>query len=169
MQIIYYNNALEHHGVKGMKWGRRRYQNADGSLTPMGRQHYGYSNGKIRRLEKQYAKTAKAQGKMSKAMNKVYEKNKALVSVDKTTGERNIVTRSKAYDKAALNYNKQVAKLNKQVSKFNKKYGNKAFSSIEKELRNSPKVKSAIDYTDLYLKKQQFYQDLVMKSEIPKQ
>lgn len=74
MQIIYYNNALEHHGVKGMKWGRRRYQNADGSLTPMGRQHYGYSNGKIRRLEKQYAKTAKAQGKMSKAMNKVYEK-----------------------------------------------------------------------------------------------
>ena len=32
---------LMHHGSKGQKWGRRRYQNPDGSLTPLGRQHYG--------------------------------------------------------------------------------------------------------------------------------
>ena len=32
---------LEHRGIKGQKWGRRRYQNPDGSLTPLGRQHYG--------------------------------------------------------------------------------------------------------------------------------
>jgi hypothetical protein len=31
---IYY---LQHHGVKGQKWGVRRYQNADGSLTPAGK------------------------------------------------------------------------------------------------------------------------------------
>ena len=28
---------LQHHGVKGMKWGVRRYQNKDGSLTPKGK------------------------------------------------------------------------------------------------------------------------------------
>ena len=30
-------NELYHHGVKGQKWGVRRYQNADGSLTPKGK------------------------------------------------------------------------------------------------------------------------------------
>lgn len=34
-------NALEHHGVKGQEWDKRRYQNLDGSLTPLGRLHYG--------------------------------------------------------------------------------------------------------------------------------
>lgn len=32
-------NELEHYGVLGMKWGIRRYQNKDGSLTPAGERH----------------------------------------------------------------------------------------------------------------------------------
>ena len=35
-----YNNALYHYGTKGMKWGVRRYQNKDGSLTPAGQKRY---------------------------------------------------------------------------------------------------------------------------------
>ncbi len=34
------NNELYHHGIKGQKWGVRRYQNKDGSLTPKGKKHY---------------------------------------------------------------------------------------------------------------------------------
>lgn len=32
---------LAHHGIKNMKWGIRRFQNPDGSLTSAGRQRYG--------------------------------------------------------------------------------------------------------------------------------
>lgn len=35
------DSELYHSGVKGMKWGIRRYQNADGTLTEEGRARYG--------------------------------------------------------------------------------------------------------------------------------
>lgn len=35
------DSKLYHSGVKGMKWGIRRYQNADGTLTEEGRARYG--------------------------------------------------------------------------------------------------------------------------------
>ena len=35
---------LEHHGIKGQRWGVRRYQNEDGSLTTAGRARYGDAN-----------------------------------------------------------------------------------------------------------------------------
>lgn len=35
------HSELYHHGIKGQKWGVRRYQNDDGSLTEAGRRRYG--------------------------------------------------------------------------------------------------------------------------------
>ena len=37
---------LSHHGIKGQKWGVRRFQNPDGTLTPDGRERYGINSNK---------------------------------------------------------------------------------------------------------------------------
>ena len=34
------SNELYHHGIKGQKWGVRRFQNKDGTLTPDGKKRY---------------------------------------------------------------------------------------------------------------------------------
>lgn len=44
-----YPNELYHHGIKGQKWGVRRYQNPDGSLTPAGRKRYLNADGSLTR------------------------------------------------------------------------------------------------------------------------
>lgn len=36
-------DELYHHGIKGQKWGVRRFQNADGSLTEAGKKRYNYA------------------------------------------------------------------------------------------------------------------------------
>lgn len=38
-------NELQHHGILGQKWGVRRFQNRDGSLTPAGKKRYADDSG----------------------------------------------------------------------------------------------------------------------------
>lgn len=55
---------LVHAGVKGMRWGVRRYQNADGSLTEAGKKRYAKQE-----YKKQVAK-AKSDYKLAKVNSK---------------------------------------------------------------------------------------------------
>lgn len=53
---MYSDLYLSHHGIKGQKWGIRRYQNEDGTWTEEGKKRYGHWKGpdtfKYRRLNK---------------------------------------------------------------------------------------------------------------------
>ena len=44
-------DELYHHGILGMKWGVRRYQNKDGSLTPKGKKRYSEDYNESRNIK----------------------------------------------------------------------------------------------------------------------
>lgn len=50
------SDELYHHGIKGQKWGVRRFQNADGSLTPAGKKKFEAVQNSKSALRKRYHK-----------------------------------------------------------------------------------------------------------------
>ena len=90
-----YEVYLSHHGILGMKWGIRRYQNPDGSLTAAGKLRYAPDgNGGYRKLSRSERSAAiKAANKRKEALEKARktkaekekyekEKNEAIKSGD---------------------------------------------------------------------------------------
>ena len=74
--LISYNNYLAHHGVKGQKWGVRRYQNPDGSLTAKGKRHQVVAEGYKSLAEQNAAAKNNSKG-VARAIYAVNEKTYA--------------------------------------------------------------------------------------------
>lgn len=70
MDNYYSSYYLAHHGIKGMKWGIRRYQNEDGTLTDAGKARYSGGDELTKRDEKRF-RTGKSAKSLSKALNRM--------------------------------------------------------------------------------------------------
>ncbi len=109
-------DELYHHGIKGQKWGIRRYQNEDGTLTEAGKQRYAnYDLGKY----------ALKNNKLSRRL---------------ATGDHPFTTK-RYYDKKEVRLenkvNKRREKGEKVANELLRKYNTVKINNIERDVANS--------------------------------
>ena len=138
------NGYLEHFGIKGMKWGVRRYQNPDGSLTEAGKKRYQKYVNKIEKLNKQHEKEDRGpQKKLSKysekarKIDKKSSKQKRAVDYTRTAnGELAVVydKTNKLKRKSAKLANK-IARAQRKLYEIDKYYNNRIDKIKRKQYR----------------------------------
>lgn len=74
------SDYLQHFGIKGQKWGIRRFENPDGTLTAEGKKRYGVSDGGSgnSRFAKKYEKSVKKLQKLREQTDQLGQAKKAL-------------------------------------------------------------------------------------------
>ena len=117
---IHYDSVIEHHGIKGQKWGVRRYQNPDGTLTPLGRKKLG-------RLERKAAKLGDTVKQYRSRYMTLAKKKKNGTATSKELRE---------YEALSSSLHKSSKKLKRVSSKFDSK---------KKMLEESKPVEKSID------------------------
>lgn len=124
------NIALTHAGVKGMKWGVRRYQNKDGSLTPAGKKRYSEDSFRVKQIRKKKVRQMSNQ-ELKDANNRLQlEKTYGELTKKKNRGQQAV----KAYIATAGTIAGVVA-----ATATYAKYGNAALDKIGDYVVNSIK------------------------------
>lgn len=140
---------IAHHGIKGQRWGVRRYQNKDGSYTEAGKKRYTNSNSSTSSNSKKSSSTSSSAKKNSSASTKM------VISKDRkefTQAEQRKLTRYR-------NSGGSGKAMNKGFASAVQKYGaerDAAYEEAKKYRKKNPD--SPFDYGEEYRKK---YDELV--------
>lgn len=112
--------TLQHWGIKGMRWGVRRYQNKDGTLTALGRKREKEMNAKLKSANKEL-KALKAENEVLKKQSNANSRSVSDFSDDELRRRINRLTMEKQYSDIYNQLNPPVKKEPSAGEKFVKK------------------------------------------------
>lgn len=149
-------NELYHYGVRGMKWGVRRYQNADGTLTSAGkkkaRQEYRADNKRAYELGKNAtlsghaaARSMKRTVKLENKLDKQYAKDPDGVKWRTKSLNKKWQASSETTAQLSAMYKKRRDLAEEHCKSLIDKYGEEAVSSIKYKDIKQPKGKYSPD------------------------
>lgn len=85
---------LLHWGIKGMKWGVRRYQNKDGTLTPAGKKRYNAEMERLKNEEKILKNKEATRAKLAKLENKQKEIDERKKALNGDSGKKTVTKKA---------------------------------------------------------------------------
>ena len=160
--MVVYSDELCHYGIRGMRWGIRRYQNPDGTLTEAGRKRISKlhdSNSRLigrrdkltKRMEFQTRKYANSISKANQKAAELRVKEYGLFTT-KTRADKLEYKASKLEARAAQKAMRidrtkaRIAKIDALVSKNNRKISELNSAEISKGKAYTEKMTKAYDY-----------------------
>lgn len=119
---IHYDSVIEHHGILGMHWGVRRYQNADGTLTAKGKKRYA-KVASSPSLQKKETLTARSMAKRSaKVATKTAKKFESTAVKQRSKAETATDPQKAAKHREAAKRNFRLANTWNKQAKYAKRY-----------------------------------------------